>query len=267
MRRALAAAGVHMAASYLLAELTRTEAGAQAPEATVILPTAAIEQHGPHLPIMTDTCIVTAIAERVAQAASVPVLVAPTVCYGASQHHFPFPGVMSLSSATFSSILRDLLDSLTRMGARRVYLLNGHGGNDELIRLIAREEAPLTQMTIGAASYWSLAWEGMLGVEAHTRLGTLPGHAGHFETALMLALRPDLVVQKEIPVTGSAEIEGSVLPEGFHGTISRPRASSTASGTSDDASRATAAWGEQLLDVIVRDVTMGIEAFHRQAGS
>lgn len=256
-----------MAASYLLAELTRTEAGTRVPDATVIIPTAAIEQHGPHLPIMTDTCIVTAIADRVAQGASVPVLVAPAVCYGASQHHFPFPGVMSLSSTTFAGVLRDLLDSLARMGARRVYLLNGHGGNDELIRLIAREEAPLKQMAIGAASYWSIAWEGMLGIDAHTRLGTLPGHAGHFETALMLALRPDLVVQAEIPVSGSEEIEGAVLPEGFHGTVSRPRVSSTESGTSDDASHATAAWGEQLLDVIVRDVTTGIEAFHRQVGS
>ncbi|HET8524718.1 MAG TPA: creatininase family protein, partial [Thermomicrobiales bacterium] len=154
-----------------------------------------------------------------------------------------------------------------RMGARRVYLLNGHGGNDELIRLIAREEAPRTQMTIGAASYWSVAWEGMLGIDAHTRLGTLPGHAGHFETALMMALRPDLVVQTEIPVAGSEEIEGSVLPEGFHGTVSRPRAAAATSGTSDDASRATAAWGEELLDVIVREVTTGIEAFHRQAES
>ena len=126
--------------THLLAELTRDEAGRQVPDATVIMPSAAIEQHGPHLPIITDTCIVEAVSERVAAAASVPVLVAPTVCYGASQHHFPFPGVMSLSSGTFSAILRDLLDSLARMGARRVYLLNGHGGNDELIRLVAREE-------------------------------------------------------------------------------------------------------------------------------
>jgi creatinine amidohydrolase len=254
-----------MGASYLLAELTRSEAGARVPNATVLLPTAAIEQHGPHLPIMTDTCIVTAVAERVARAASVSVIVAPTVCYGASQHHFPFPGVMSLSSATFSSILRELLDSLARMGARRVYLLNGHGGNDELIRLIAREEAPLKNTAIGAASYWSLAWTGLLGIEAHTRLGTVPGHAGHFETALMMALRPELVHHEEIPVPGSEEISGSVWPEGFHGTVTLPRAAAGLSGTSDSADRATVEWGEQLLDVIVHDVTAAIDAFHRQA--
>jgi creatinine amidohydrolase len=173
---------------------------------------------------------------------------------------------MSLSSVTFAGILRDLLESLARMGARRVYLLNGHGGNDELIRLIAREEAPLENVAIGAASYWTLAWEGLLAIEAHTRLGALPGHAGHFETALMLALRPELVHHEEIPVPGSEEIGGSVWPEGFHGTVTLPGSSPGVSGTSDDAARGTAAWGERLLEVIVRDVTAAIDAFHRRAG-
>lgn len=248
-----------------MAELTREAVAKLVPTATVVLPCAAIEQHGPHLPIVTDTCIVTAIAERVAQNGAVPILVAPTICYGASQHHFPFPGVMSLTSATFASILRDLIDSLARMGARRLYLLNGHGGNDELVRLIAREEAPRRGVSIGAASYWSLAWDGLLTVEAHTHVGPLPGHAGHFETALMLALRPDLVVRDEIPVVSSEGLIGSRWPDGFHGTITLPRDPTTTSGTSDDATQATSAWGERLLAVIVRDVAQAITAFHHQA--
>jgi creatinine amidohydrolase len=253
--------------THLLAELTRDEAGRLVPDATVILPSAAIEQHGPHLPIITDTCIVGAVSERVAAAASVPVLVAPTVCYGASQHHFPFPGVMSLSSSTFSATLRDLLDSLARMGARRVYLLNGHGGNDELIRLVAREEGFAKHLAIGAASYWSIAWDGLLGIEAHSKLGTLPGHAGHFETALMMALRPDLVHGDAIPVPMENQMVGDVWPGGMRGTITPPHNSLGTSGTSDDAGNATAEWGERLLDVCVREVAAAIEDFHQTAGA
>lgn len=255
-----------MAASHWMAELTRDAVSRVVPNATVLLPTAAIEQHDPHLPIVTDSCIITALADRIAQAASVPILVGPTVCYGASQHHFPFPGVMSLSSRSFAHILRDLLDSLARSGARRVYLLNGHGGNDELVRLVAREEAPLKDLAIGAASYWSLAWEGLLGIEAHTQIGPLPGHAGHFETAMMLALRPDLVRHAAIPVAGSDAAIGSVWPADFHGTVNLPRIPTAASGTSDDATRATVAWGNELLRVVVRDVTTAIEVFHRHVG-
>lgn len=252
---------------HLLAELTRVEAGEQVPEATVILPSAAIEQHGPHLPILTDTCLVEAVSRGVAAAASVPVLVAPTVCYGASQHHFPFPGVMSLGSATFSAVLRDLLDSLARMGARRVYLLNGHGGNDEIVRLVAREEGLLKHLAIGAASYWSIAWEGLLAAEAHTKLGTLPGHAGHFETALMMVLRPDLVHADAIPVPMENQMTGSTWQGGSFGTITPPHNSLGTSGTSDDASNATAEWGARLLDVCVREVTGAIEQFHATAGA
>lgn len=254
-----------LAESWHMAELTRDAVAGRVPTATVVLPCAAVEQHGPQLPIMTDTCIVSAIASRVARTATIPVLVAPTLCYGASQHHFPFPGVMSLTSPIFAGTLRDLLDSLARMGARRVYLLNGHGGNDELVRLITREEAPRTGMAIGAASYWSVAWDGLLSLDAHTQLGPVPGHAGHFETALMLALRPDLVRRDQIPVARSEALIGSRWPDGFYGTVTLPTDPTTTSGTSDDASQATATWGERLLAVIVRDVTAAIEAFHRRA--
>lgn len=253
--------------THLLAELTRIEVGRRVPDATVILPSAAIEQHGPHLPIITDTCIVEAVSRGAAEAASVPVLVAPTVCYGASQHHFPFPGVMSLGSQTFSSVLRDLLDSLARMGARRVYLLNGHGGNDELIRLVAREEGLIKHLAIGAASYWSLAWDGLIAAEAHTKLGTLPGHAGHFETAVMMALRPDLIDNGAIPVPMENQMTGSVWPGGMRGTITPPHNSLGSSGTSDDASHATPEWGQRLLDICIREVATSLENFHQTAGA
>ncbi len=80
----------------------------------------------------------------------------PVVAYGISAHHFPFPGVLSLSPEHFIGVLRDLGDSLARSGFRRIFILNAHGGNDEAVRLAARQIADDHRVLCGAASYWTL---------------------------------------------------------------------------------------------------------------
>ena len=111
--------------------LTREEIAALAPEALLVLPVGSTEQHGPHLATGTDALIATAIAERAAAAAASPptILLAPTLAYGASAHHLPFGGTLSLDVATFQLVLRDLLASAASAGVGRVFVLNGHGGN------------------------------------------------------------------------------------------------------------------------------------------
>jgi creatinine amidohydrolase len=88
--------------------------------------------------------------------------------------------------------LRELLDSLVESGFRRIFLLNGHGGNHELAQLAARDAALKHPVRIAAASYWNIAWDSLTAANAH-RGRRLPGHAGDFETSLMLSLRPELV--------------------------------------------------------------------------
>ena len=108
-----------MPQSVLLAELTREQIRRLAPEATVVLPTAAIEQHGPHLPTLTDTAACGAVCQRAAEAAAAEgatVLVAPVMWIGHSHHHFPHPGVLSLSTGTFVQVLRELGDSVGPVG-------------------------------------------------------------------------------------------------------------------------------------------------------
>ena len=97
----------------------------------LVLPVGSTEQHGPHLATGTDALLAQAIAERAAAAASRPdtILLAPTLAYGASDHHLPFGGTLSLGVATFQLVLRDLLASAASAGVRRVFVLNGHGGN------------------------------------------------------------------------------------------------------------------------------------------
>ncbi len=178
----------------LLHELTREEARAVAPETLLVLPLGATEQHGPHLPVGTDALVIEHIARAAAAEAAnrIPVLVAPTLPFGSSHHHLPFGGTMSLSTETFFRAVYDLGESLITGGFRRIFLLNGHGGNDDLIRVVARDLALKHPVSIAAALYATVAWDALVKEQAYVG-GRLPGHSGAFETSLILALRPELV--------------------------------------------------------------------------
>src|SRR5215813_2588841 len=127
-----------MTSRLLLHELTRAELQELAPHALVVLPTGAIEQHGPHLPVGTDFFAVEHVARTAAAeiAAQIPALVTPTMPFGSSHHHLPFGGTMSLSTETYFRAMFDLAESLIISGFRRIFIVNGHGGNDELIQLV-----------------------------------------------------------------------------------------------------------------------------------
>lgn len=174
------------------AELNREQLRA-ASDALIVIPIGATEQHGPHLPTGTDFFTVDAVAAESAAIASadIPVIVTPALPFGSSDHHFVFGATLSLSTETYYRVLRELIESLVKDGFRRVFLLNGHGGNHELAELAARDVALTREVNVGAGSYWAIAWEALVAEEAH-RQRWLPGHAGDFETSMMLALRPDL---------------------------------------------------------------------------
>lgn len=178
----------------LFAELNREQVGAAAATALVVLPVGATEQHGPHLPTGTDYFTVEALSREAATVASaeVPVIVTPALPFGSSDHHLIFGGTLSLSTETYYAVLRDLLLSLVASGFQRIFIVNGHGGNHEVIQLAARDVALKHPARIAAGSYWQIAWEALIAVGAH-RQRWLPGHAGDFETSLMLSLRPDIV--------------------------------------------------------------------------
>ena len=177
-------------------DLTSPELGRRAPELVAVLPLAAIEQHGDHLPVVTDTAIAEELARRVEAALPDRIALLPTLWCGSSHHHLGFPGTLSLRSETYVHLLIDLVESLIHTGFGRIFLLNCHGGNqtpfaEALYRLnLAHRGA--AEPWIAAASYWNLAAPELA---AQTFMETPKlSHACEYETSLMLALRLDWVV-------------------------------------------------------------------------
>lgn len=243
------------------AELNRSQLREEA-ESLVVLPVGATEQHGPHLPVGTDYFTIAAVAEEAARIASaeIPVIVAPALPYGSSDHHLPFGGTLSLRTETYYRVLRELLESLATDGFRRVFVINGHGGNHELAELAARDVALTKELDVAAASYWAIAWDALVAEGAH--LGRrLPGHAGDFETSLMLALRPDLETgpRPHRDDVGDTDPLVRVAPwrAEVHGAWKR------IDGYTDSPDQASRAKGERFFELITGAVARALVSFYR----
>jgi creatinine amidohydrolase len=227
----------------VLAWCHREEVAAIAPAAVLVLPVGATEQHGPALPLGTDSALVDAVLGRAlaAYAGPAPVVVAPTVTYGNSQHHL-FACAGSVRPATLLAMYGDLIDSFVTSGFRRIFVLNGHGGNDECARVAVKEAALRHRPLLAAAcSYWTLA--------EPEPAAQIPGHAGAFEASLLLAARPDLLAAPP-PAAGPA-FTGAYATEPAPGvTLARAGDWAATGGFTDDPGRATAADGERRLAAV-----------------
>lgn len=179
----------------IMGELTSPAIRRLAAKSVALLPIAATEQHGDHLPVITDTAVVTELATRVENALPKKVMLLPTLWVGSSHHHLAFAGTMSIRSETYIQVLKDLVDSLLASGFRRVVLLNGHGGNSvpasEAIYRVALEHPENDGPWVACATYWHVAREEMAGQKFMDTPKLT--HACEYETSLMLALRTDWV--------------------------------------------------------------------------
>ncbi|WP_120504376.1 creatininase family protein [Sulfitobacter mediterraneus] len=217
--------------------------------AVVILPVASIEQHGPHLPTMTDTRLGHEVAIRAARKASDtrPVVVTPVVWSGLSEHHMPFGGTLTISHATFRALVRDLIVSITRHGFRDILISNSHGGNIIAMHQICDELAPVVDATLVATTYPAEAAEELRGI-----LEDQDGmqHACEAETAMMMALEGDLVDSSDLAALASKAVDGpSFLRAGKASYRWRPFTHLTGNGVAGNPARATAYKGERLIEV------------------
>ena len=254
-----------------LADLTRDRVEELATDSLVVLPTASIEQHGPHLPVGVDTFLCEAVVTRAAQRATNGIVVAPTLRYGDSAHHLPFPGVLTLSSSSYVAAVGELCESLYRSGFRRLAVINGHGGNDagneiatrDLVHGTGRAGRAERAVTVSAAAYWDIARAALV-AKTDLTSSLIPGHAGRFETALMLAVRPELVDREALARIGEGgDTSGGrfrSLPGAAASRVRTPGGWQAGGGYTDRPALAEAAAGARYLEVITREVAAFLDA-------
>jgi len=197
------------------AYLTWKQVDALPRESTLlVLPTAAIEQHGGHLPLATDTLINNLLLGKALALvpAELHLFALPPVCYGKSNEHIGFPGTLSVRAETFMAVVRDLGASLAAAGFKKLVLYNTHGGNTSLVDVLARDlraEFGLRAFTLFGSPGASFA-----GLSAQER--TYGFHAGEVETAYLLHAAPTLVHRAEYTVNYIARVErpDPIKPEG-----------------------------------------------------
>jgi creatinine amidohydrolase len=159
--------------------------------AVAVLPAGAVEQHGPHLPLGTDQLVAEALAERAAElAGDATVLLLPANAVGHSTEHRSFAGTLTLAPELLIGIWRDLGASLACAGVRRLLIVNAHGGNVPAMDIVARELRADHGMLAAALSWFDFGLpDGVMAAEEARH----DIHGGRLETAMMLALHPDLV--------------------------------------------------------------------------
>jgi creatinine amidohydrolase/Fe(II)-dependent formamide hydrolase-like protein len=222
----------------------------------VLIPLGALEQHGPHLPLGTDTLIALAMATRVARRVG-NLLIAPCLPVGCSDHHLSFAGTASLSEEVTSAYIRSVSLTLLRHGFRYAYIISGHAGN---IPAMKKATSSLPEEVAGrviAFVDWPTQRDAMhewaeksLGLSSEE----VGSHSGHFETSVMLDLAPDLVNM-------------STAPRGFIGPVQEATrvmrdegiAAVSDVGVVGDARRATSSAGSAYMEMLVRSLAGGIE--------
>jgi creatinine amidohydrolase len=236
----------------LFAELNRDEVRSIAATALVVIPIGATEQHGPHLATGMDYFTIEAIAREAGAiaGAETDVVVTPALPFGSSHHHLVFGGTLSFTTETYRRMLYELVECLVTDGFTSIFLLNGHGGNHELAQLAVRDIVLRYPVHAAAGSYWNMAWRDL--VAAGVEVRSLPGHAGEFETSLLLSLRPDLVA-KELPRRPRPEGSGSpALPTPFRDE--RHGFWKSINGHTDSPAEATREKGDRFRQVIANSV-------------
>ena len=254
--------------SVLFGEMTREQIRRVAPDSIAVLPTAAIEQHGPHLPVFTDSLMCELIARKAAEKAAdrASVVVAPILFFGNSHHHFPFPGVMSLQSHNFMAAVTDALEGLVKSGFRKVVVLNGHGGNSNPINVVGQDLVNRlgNPVACAAGDYWNIARPALLEKNVMAS-GLIPGHAGRFETSLVLGVRPDLVDQGAIADMGNEIQENTGLDVGLSGAMVQVHGEWQAGlGYTDNPADASPEEGKAMLEIITDSVASFYAAFANQ---
>jgi len=236
-------------------------------DVVVVLPLGAIEQHGPHLAVSTDTDIVTHLAG--AAEASLPdrVLLCPALPFGSSHHHLSFGGTISINPALYTQVIVDMVGSLLQNGFRRIVLLNGHGGNitpvKQALAILSKDFDPTTPANIALVTYWELAGKPFAG-DAPMESPAL-SHACEYETSMMLHLFPEKVWMEKAARAQRPPSNGYIPwedDEPYRGvTLFKQTAYISSNGSSGEPQKATTEKGAHLIGKATEALVTFLRAF------
>ncbi len=161
----------------------------------VVLPLGSLEQHGHHLPLLTDTMIGAEIVRRAELQLGAEAYFLPILWIGASDHHLAFPGTVSLQNSVYIAVITDMLNSLIGAGYRKIFLLNAHGGNINPARMaiydVQLKHKQMSELIVAFSSWWVISAPDIQAIsELNQKIVT---HACELETSMILCLRPELV--------------------------------------------------------------------------
>lgn len=245
-----------------LIELSWPAVAALSKDTPVVFPIAALEQHGHHLPVFTDSLLLGEIVRRAKEPLASRVLFAPLMWLGSSDHHLDFAGTLSAAPRTYLDLLDGLAENFVQHGFRRLIFLNGHGGNDvpgrQAVFELRQRHRQRDDLLFLLATYWNL------GTKPHEENSSLHqremGHACEWETSMMLRLSPQLVGDYSAATPMDS---GTPFAPATRGWITKER---TKSGHIGSPHLATAEKGEQLFGVFAADVVSLLERVVRWDG-
>jgi creatinine amidohydrolase len=178
-----------------LTDLNWPSVQALSKDTPIVFPVAALEQHGLHLPLFTDSLLLGEIMRRAAERLGGRVLFAPLLWLGNSAHHLDFPGTLSAPPRAYLDVLGGLMENFIQHGFRRLVFINGHGGNDvpgrQAVFEVRQQHRQRPDLLLLFATYWQLGakpWEQEPRLQQHQM-----GHADEWETSMILRLAPKLV--------------------------------------------------------------------------
>jgi creatinine amidohydrolase len=243
-----------------LAKMTSPEAGAALARAKVaIIPVGATEQHGPNLSLETDTAIAAELARRIAEAVYPRAVVSPALPYGVSHHHMRFPGTMTISPDAFQAVLVDVARSLRRQGAQRIFIVDGHAGNQGALDVLMTKLRFEHGIPAAYLFYFTIAGDVIQNGVKTERWG----HACELEASLGLALRPDIVHRAALepgavrppllPFTDARQPQRLGVPLWFDEI--------TDNGALGDARQASVEFGEEVAAAVVARASAFLERF------
>jgi len=249
-------------ADWTTADFEALRASGAAARTIAVLPVAATEQHGPHLPLSVDTVIVNGIvAAALAQLpAGLPVLVLPTQNIGLSPEHARFPGTLTLKNETILRLWTDMAESVAATGISKLVLFNSPGGNVAVMDLVARDLRARLDMLVYSVSWFNLPLNDAQGKDVNAlfsaeehRFGI---HGGDIETSMMLALDPahvDMVRARHFESTSQVRAsQFDILGNGKSAKLGWQTQDYNPAGAVGNAANATAQKGQVMVDAAAR---------------